>query len=293
VLISLNLAGVRLHPKLALMLAVGLFSYYPFTFSLLLGQIGGLIFFLLAAGIWLLAKSRVWASALCFALATLIKLTPILVVPILIFHRRWKWLLAYGVCILSLLLFSVWQAGPAAHRQFLDVVLPGISLGAPVYTNSSLVAFVQELFLRYVPTPPTAPLTLPPHAGTVSRLVAELVFAVMLVRFYIRRRDGDLVRDLVIMLLLGIVISPVSWLHHYTLALLPFLYLWRTMPANGRRALLVLFIAVSTNIIGILQFAAKNPVIQLVLAAIIPCLTIAVACLALAPRQEPSTAPAK
>jgi hypothetical protein len=289
VLISLSLGGVRIHDKLALMLGVGLFSYYPLIYSLILGQIGGFILFLLAAGVWLLSRNRIWASALCFALATLIKLTPVLAVPILIIHRRWKWLIAYVAWIISLLIFSVWQAGWTAHQQFFREVLPSISFGAPAYTNSSIIAYVQELFLRYVPGPLSPPHTLPLYAGAVSRWVASLVYSLMLVRAYLRRRDGDLVRDLVIMALLGIVVSPVSWIHHYTIALLPFVYLWCKMPDKGSRTLLALFIAVATDIIGIVQFGVTNHLVQLIFATIIPGLMIAVAYRALAPRQEPLT----
>ena len=55
----------------------------------------------------LLSRNRVWPSALCFALAALIKLTPVLAVPILILHRRWKWLMAYAVWMISLLTLSI------------------------------------------------------------------------------------------------------------------------------------------------------------------------------------------
>lgn len=288
VLISLSLGGVRIHSKLALILGVGLFSYFPLVVSLICGQIGGLILFLLAVGVWLLSRNRIWPSAFCFALATLIKLTPVLALPILIIHRRWKWLLAYVVWMISLLIFSVWQAGWIAHQQFFQVVMPSISSGAPIFTNSSIVAYVQELFLRYVPAPGSQPLAIPPYARAVSRFVAFLVYYLMLGRFYLRRRDGDIVRDVVIMVLLGIVISPISWWHHYTLGLLPFIYLWCKMPIKCRGVLLALFTAVATNIVGTIQCSATNHVVQFVLAAIIPGLTVTVAYLALEPKQEPS-----
>jgi len=289
VIISLSLGGVRLDGKLALLLGVGLFSYYPFLDNLFFGQSGGVILFLLAAGVWLLSRNRIGLSALCLALATVIKLTPVLAVPVLIFHRRWKWLMAYVAWIISLLILSVWQAGWIAHQQFWNEVLPSISSGAPICQNSSIMAFVQELFLGHVPLGQSPSLTLPPYAATVSRLVAFLVYILMLGRFYLRRHDGKLVRDLVIMTLLGIVVSPISWMHHYTIALLPFLYLWCNMPNKGKRTLLALFIAIGTNVVGIFQVPEQNHIIQLILAAIVPGLMIAVAYRSLAPGEEPSS----
>jgi hypothetical protein len=283
VLLSLDLGGVRVNGKLALMLGVGVFCYYPILDDLYFGQIGGMILFLVAAAAWLLVKKRDWLSAFCLAAATLIKLTPVLVVPVLVFHRRWKWLGAYVAWMIGLLAFSVWQAGWAMHLEYWRVVMPSISCGAAVCQNSSIMAYVQELFLGHVALSMQAPQTIPPYACAVSRWVSLAVYGWILFRCYLRRRDGLVVRDLAVMALLGIVVSPISWWHHYTLGLLPFLYLWGKRPEKGNRLLLVLFLAVATNAIGIVRIAVMNHVWQLILAAILPALTIAVAYRSLSP----------
>jgi len=113
----------------------------------------------------------------------------------------------------------------------------------------------------------------------------------MLALLFLRRRDRDLIRDLVLISLLGIVISPVSWTHHYVIALLPFVYLWAKLPAARSRTLLVLFLAVATDFVAILQFAPTSHLFQLVLAAIVPSLTGSVAFLALAKDRQPSAQP--
>jgi hypothetical protein len=283
VLLSLDLAGVRVNGRLALMLGVGVFCYYPILDDLHFGQIGGMILFLVAASAWLVVKKRDWLSAFCLAAATLTKLTPVLVVPVLVFHRRWKWLGAYVASMAGLLAFSVWQAGWAMHVEYWRVVMPSISCGAAVCQNSSIMAYVQELFLGHVALAVQAPQTIPPYACAVSRWVSLAVYGWILFRCYLRRREGLVVRDLVVMALLGIVVSPISWWHHYTLGLLPFLYLWGKMPQKGNRLLLVLFLAVATNAVGIVRIAVTNHVAQLILAAILPGLTIAVAYRSLSP----------
>lgn len=291
-LLSLSLGAVSLDAKLALLLGVGLFSYYPFLDNLFFGQIGGVILFLLAASIWLLARSHTSLSALCFALATLIKLTPVMAIPVFVFHRRWKWLFAYCAWMAGLLIFSIWQAGWPAHQQFWREVLPRISSGAPIDHNFSIVAWVQELFMRYVPRAKTPPLTIPRYAAPVSRLMALLVYLLLLARLYMRRRDGSLVRDLVVTVLLGIVLSPITWAHHYVIGLMPFIYLWCKGQRTTNGTLLAVFLAVGTNIIGILELSATNPVVQLVLAVIVPGLTIALA-LAREPREAGSPGAAR
>jgi hypothetical protein len=284
VLLSLQLGDIQIDRKLALILGVGLFSYYPFGDGLFRGQVDCLILFLLTASVWLLTKNQTLLSALSFALATLLKLTPVLAIPLLIIHRRWKWLAAYTAWMCCLLILSIyqsgWQAGWAMQRQFWRVVLPAISCGAPIGQNSSLVAYLEELFLRQVPS--GAPVTLPLHACAVSRVLAFTVYALLLARFYLRRRDGELVRDLSLMILLELAVSPISWWHHYTIALLPFLYLWSTMPMKRVRTLLALVLVVGTNIVGYFLLLAQNHVAQLILAAIVPGLTLLLVYLTLA-----------
>ena len=148
-----------------------------------------MILFLFAAGVWLLVRNRVLGSALCFALATMIKLTPVLVVPVLVIHRRWKWLGTYALFMTALLGGSVWQvAGWAAHAEFLHKALPSMSCGAPVCTNTSAVAFVQELFIGGVPRS-THPLETIPAGGVrgVAVGMALAIYLLLLGRCWMRR----------------------------------------------------------------------------------------------------------
>ncbi len=287
VLLSLSIGGVRLSWKLALILGVGLFSYYPLHQDLMLGQIDCMILFLIAAGIWLLSRNHTSLSALSYAIATMMKLTPLIAVPLLIFHRRWKWLGAYTAWMALILIFSVWQAGWQVHQQFWREVLPILSCGSPVTHNSSIVAYVQQLFLGYVHAGLGPPLVLPHLACAVSKAVAVAVYALMLIRPFWRRRESDLIRDLVIVILLGLAISPITWWYHYTVALLPFIYLWCRMPDKGNRILLALVLAVGTNILGFTLLLTQNHLAQLILAAIVPGMTIALVYLCLGRRRQP------
>lgn len=287
VLLSLSLAGVRIGSRLAVVIGVGVFSYYPLWDNLFFGQISGVILFLFAAGLWLLVRQRALGSALCFAVATMIKLTPVLVVPVLVIHRRWRWLAAYVVWCAALLGGSVWQAGWAAHAEFLHTALPSMSCGAPVCQNTSVVALVQEMFLGRVPVSAHPSETIPAGACAVSRWVALGIYLLMLRRCWMTRPrlgndDGAVVRDVVVMAMLGIAVSPISWWHHSVLDLLPFIYLWGTGAPNrvrvvGDRLLAVLFLCVSTNVVGFVALGVASHVPELVLAAVVPGLTIAVA----------------
>jgi hypothetical protein len=276
ILFSISLGGKQVSIELALILIVGLFSYFPFYEGLVLGQVGSLILFVCACGIWLLSRNRIWSSAFCLALATMIKITPIIVVPLLVFHRKWKWLAAYGCWMLCMLAFSIWQAGWAAHAQFLHSVMPSVSCGIPSSYNASIVVYVQELFLGYVPTAKLPP-ALPALACVASKAVSFVIFAAMIIRFYLYRREQNLVRHLILMILVSLVISPISWWHHYTIALLPFIYLWCTMRRESGTDILLLasVLVVGTNVAGFGIQLSSNHAVQLILAAMVPLLTLA------------------
>jgi hypothetical protein len=104
--------------------------------------------------------------------------------------------------------------------------------------------------------------------------VAFAVYSLLLARFYRRPGGGDLIRDLVLVVLVELAISPIAWWHDYTIALLPFLYLWCTIPKKAAGPLISLFAVVGTNIVGYSLLLTENHMAQLMLAAIVPCLTL-------------------
>jgi hypothetical protein len=274
--ICLRLGGQRWSAELAVIVAVGLFSYCPFFFELVVGQVASLLLFCCALGVWLLSREQDWGSAFCFALATMIKMTPILAVPLLAMHRKWKWLAAYGCWMIVLLGFSVWQTGWAAHEEFWHGVMPSVSCGITYVSNISAVAYVQDLFLGYVPMDGNQS-TLPRLACTASKAASFVVLGFAMFWFYRFRNQERLVLHLMLLLLLSLAISPITWIHHYVIALLPFLYLWCKERAGGRDwLLLATVLVVGTNVAGYgLLLSTKSRAMQLVLAAIVPCLTIA------------------
>ncbi len=286
VAIVLKMRGVHVDGRLSILLGVGLFSYAPLLENLYFGQMGGVLLLLLTVGVWALSRNHVLASAFCYAVATFIKLTPVLAVPLLVVHRRWNWLIGYTGGMLSLLVFSVWQAGWREHQQFWHEVLPSISSGAPRFPNLSIVAFVQELLVVHFPYADAALLTRHEWVALIPRVVAFVVYLLMLRRCTLRRHEGDVARDLVVIGLIAIVVSPITWVHHFTAALLPFLYLWRRMPRTLDPLLLALLVAVGTNLIAMLRVTFHDPLIQVLLAAVVPGLTILVAYVALAPARE-------
>lgn len=282
-LLSFHLTGVRMDGRLALLCGVGLLSFYPFVLNLFCGQIGGVMLFLLAASVWLLARGQTWLSALSLAIATLIKLTPVVAVPVLVVHRRWRWLAAYTVWMVALAAASVRVTGRASYMEFWHTTLPAISCGSAVWENTSIVAWVQELFLGYVPR--SMAMT-PAAICQISKLVAMALFAAFLLLYWVLRKEQDVVRGFIAVSLVSFAISPITWWHHYTIAILPLVYLWCTMRDRvGRVLLACLTLVVGTNIVRLIGLVWPNGMILPALAGVAPILTIALAFAAIGERQ--------
>jgi hypothetical protein len=86
--LTLLLAGTD-HLFLCLVLnATAVFSFFPFTETLFQGQIDPIIVLLWVAGIYLFrAEHPVW-SALCFAVGTMVKVSPVVVVGLFLLRRQ-------------------------------------------------------------------------------------------------------------------------------------------------------------------------------------------------------------
>jgi Glycosyltransferase family 87 len=274
--IILRLGGRQPSVVLWMILTVGLFSWAPFFHELAVGQVSSLLLFLWALGVWLLSRGQEWPSAFCIALATMIKITPVIAVPLLALHRKWKWLTAYGCWMVGMIGFSIWRMGWAAHEQFLHNVIPTLSCGVVTYGNISIVAFVQELFLGHMPMH-GLPSSLPPGACLVSKATSAALLALLMLQFYRYRKESNLTLHLVLLLLFSLVTSPIAWTHHYVMALLPLLYLWcREREPDRDNLLLATVLAVGTSVTAFpLPLIVHNHATQLLIAGIVPCLTIA------------------
>jgi hypothetical protein len=278
IFLSFALAGIRVTGRLALIAGVGLFSFFPFFNNLYVGQMGGVILFLTAGGVWLLSRGREQLSALSFAVATLIKLTPALAVPLLVFHRRWRWLAWYGMWVMVLAGLSAGVTGWRAYADFYHLVLPTISQGSTVWGNVSIACWIQQMFLGYTPIMVPPRQSFPMLSIELSKLVSVALYGVFLLVCWRRRKNLTVEYAIVVSVLLTLAVSPISWWHHYTVALLPLIYLWCTMaPGMWKRCLVALAFLIGTNFIGIMGMGLLTGRSVPWLGAVVPLLTLVVA----------------
>lgn len=126
--LAMRLAGVRWRDSAAWATWLGALCFHPLLTYLERGQIDSIILLLLTLGIVLIVTRRREALAGgLFALATLLKLHTVLVLPFLVVRRRWRPLAGYAAGGFLILLASLILDGPAMLWQYATVEFPRIS----------------------------------------------------------------------------------------------------------------------------------------------------------------------
>lgn len=274
--------GVTPRAPTFLICAFSAVFFFPVTEVLSVGQVGALILFLWTLGIHFQKKNQTKWSALAFALGAMIKVTPVLVVGVFLIRRQWKWIGWFAGWSGVMAGIGLWRFGWQTNVQFLTKVLPSISCGMPWYLNKSLSSLLTSMYLgRTFFLHSQLPQMISPAVCLVNKLLGLLLFGAVLLCF--ARRDNnhaDWSFELAIIALVSLVISPVSWRHHFVLAILPILYLWLGFRERiGRTWMTVL--ALATLIMGTPFPDYAVPVLHSHLLGLIFASLTALACLSL------------
>jgi len=220
--------------------------FSPFRDNLILGQVNALVLFLWVLGVYLLNRRQPIASALCFALGTVIKLAPAVAVPLLALRRQWRWLVAYAVWVIVLTGISVWRLGWQNNLTWLTAVYPGISCGVGNSDNRSLPGLIDALYAPGCVVSSQCPVP----AGLCLFYKAFGVAAILVFLFWCWKRSKDasgVIVELTVLPLVCLLVAPFSWGHHFLLAVFPLTFLW----ASAREATDVEMITLSLSTLAL------------------------------------------
>jgi alpha-1,2-mannosyltransferase len=228
-LIVATFASGEMRPSFVMAVA-GAFAFFPFVQTIGLGQINALILACWAVGIYQASRMRPVCSALFFAIGTLLKLSPVLALGVFVIRRQWKWVISYTLWLAILIGLSVWVCGWRSHVTYIRQVLPSLSCGAPIIENKSLAGLIQsvangDVVILDSATPKVFPVR--PAACALASVLGMILYAGMLLSFYrLHKSHEALGAELAAIALVSLLISPISWRHHFLLALIPLIYLW-------------------------------------------------------------------
>ncbi len=228
-------APTELWAALAL---VYLILFDPTVVTLHLGQVNLLLLVCICCFWDALKRNRsALAVAIPLSLAIVIKTYPVLLLPLLVFRRRYK------AAALTLVLFAIYCGAAyalfptSAWHDWITKVLPESSQVHPGPWNQNIRAFVARALL---PNQFSQPLfALPQLVQPVIAVASGAVFAVTMLVSFLGWWRSDARRpieaELSLYLFMIFLIAPVSWEHHFVY-LLPSLILALLLLLRGEAA---------------------------------------------------------
>ncbi len=181
--------------------------------------------FLVLLGFERLRTGHAVTAGLILGVAAAMKLSPLVLVVIFVAERQWRGAAAALAAFAALALLSLAVAGPELHRIFLTKLdLVGavmivwdlnISLRSAIFQISEVIAG------RTYPDPSPTPLLLP-LPGWIGTLCTAIFAAAGAAMLYLTRNAGNarLGHRLAAGFLLLTLCGPLSWTHHYLIALI-------------------------------------------------------------------------
>ena len=209
---------------------------WPVTHTLLYGQINILLMLLVVAD--LLLPRTPWPRGMLIGLAAAIKLTPAVFGLIFLVRRQWR---EAAVSVVSGVVFSAaaWLILPADSRQYWTETLsdPGRIGGLSYAANQSL----RGTIARFTGDP----------EQTVIWYVAAAIVVVAIILVMVRQvAAGAITAAVCTNALLALLVSPVSWAHHWVWVLPMVLVAWSGWAWSRHRGALVL--AAATAVVSLL-----------------------------------------
>ena len=264
ILLTLGLLPSR--PELATfaLIFAAVCFFFPFRNTLVFGQANATILFVWTLGVYLLKRQRPMASALCFALGTALKVSPVVAVPLLALRRQWRWLAAYGAGVVAFTGASIWALGWQTNRTWLTMIYPSISSGLGNGANRAFAGLIDALCgPKYFATLTTATeWPVPPGLGLFEKACSLAIGLGFLFWCWRKRRDAKgLMDELILLPLVYLLAAPFSWPHHFLLAVFPITYLWAKAREATSAELVALYLG--TLVVGTelpMYVAAYSPV---------------------------------
>jgi Glycosyltransferase family 87 len=240
-------------------LAAAAYSFFPIYEALAVGQITLVLLALWAIAVVSYSEGAVALSACAIAFATALKITPVLVVPLFFIWKDRRWLAWYAAALASLVLamgvFNGWHTLEISGKVIAAV---GGSIAAMQNKSiSSLLAWIY--YRRFVPFQGGGGVwENQPHLLVLTEKVVSLgFFLVCLFLVWRRRLIQDRMSRVTAMAIFAMVtplISPLSWRHAYTVALVPLAVLWVQALRTSVSTLHLALLALSTLAMGSLFF---------------------------------------
>lgn len=225
---------------------LGFFSFIiveslPFKLTILYGQAHFLIYLFILLSLLFYRQNKEWLSSLCLVFATMIKIFPAIYLLFFLINKKLKYVVFFIINSLSVIMISIFLFGLKPWINFLNYFFKIFLKGEKTLfflhyyayqNNKSLRSFLINLFDSW---------PIPKFTDAIYLLLI-LLLLFLCVSSLIKKRNNIMFAYSIITLL-SIIISPMTWRHHFVNALFSIMILIYLSLKNGRMiALIVLLI---------------------------------------------------
>jgi hypothetical protein len=199
--ITLNLAGYRPSRTVVAAMVAGGITLEPIYHTLYLGQINLILFALILIDVRRAARGQ--AAGIGIGLAAALKLTPLIFIPFFLVTRRWKDAAIATATFLACGLIGYLVAPEGSGLYWHHLFYSTARVGAPYISNQSPYALVLRVAGAGA------------HIGSWYSIIPALLGIIGLATAAVLARHDDWLGAATVTGTTGLLVSPISWTHHW------------------------------------------------------------------------------
>jgi hypothetical protein len=199
--LTVRLAGYRPTRSVIIVMTAAAIVLEPIYHTLFLGQVNIFLMALVLADLWRVSRGR--PAGIGIGVGAAVKLVPGIFIVLLLLTRRWRDA-AIAAATFVCCGLTGYVVDPSASRLYWTRLFFDTKRVSDGYiSNQSLYAAVVRIFGG------------PAHAGTCFLLAALAVGAAGLAVAAVLARRGDWLGAAAVTAVTGLIVSPISWTHHW------------------------------------------------------------------------------
>ncbi len=226
------------HPLLRFLAIISLnLCSFPLLYALKLGQTSIMVYLLVCLIFYCTLKKKDYLAGIFLGVIITLKYSPLLFLLYFLYRKRYTLVISSAVTTGSLFLLSLLIYGLPLHEQYWDYLSEFSGIRIAAWSNQSIDAFALRLAVK-TSIFSFAPLPAAPFISLISYATTLLVVGI--VYFFISRNKGekdikDYSLEFSAVVLCFLLISPISWLHYFSMTALPVIlitsFCWHRYPS--------------------------------------------------------------
>ncbi|OGM08772.1 hypothetical protein A2Z67_01845 [Candidatus Woesebacteria bacterium RBG_13_36_22] len=208
----LKIINIKPFSNLGMFLSILAFNFFPAKFTLGMGQINNIVLLGVILFIYFSLNKEWIYSGIFLALASLLKVWPVILLTVPLINSRWKILSSFAAVLAFVFMITYPILGKDVYYYFFLVTLPSLFTNtAGTYYNQSLSGFL----LRQINNPATF---------KAIRDILDLMIlsaTLYLTMKFSQIKNNIMLLNVSVLITLSLILTSTSWQHHFVWLLVP------------------------------------------------------------------------